>query len=265
MSTVESYLQGTPAWVDLLATDRKAAADFYGGLFAWKFRDVSGDTGDYALALLDGDPVAGIGEKPEAEPFSAMWTTYFAVTNADSAAIRISAAGGLLSMDPIVVTDGVTRLGRLSIAADPAGAIFGVWEAGSQPGAVRINEPGSLAWSEAMSHNATVVRRFYRAVFNWGYDQIGDGVTFDYTTASVAGRAVCGVMQIPQGTQAQLTSHWLTYFAVADTDAAAERVLELGGEVVSEPRDSQHGRFSLVQDPQGAMFAAIQLPPGAGD
>jgi hypothetical protein len=31
------YAPGTPAWVDMMTTDRVATMDFYGGLFGWDF------------------------------------------------------------------------------------------------------------------------------------------------------------------------------------------------------------------------------------
>ena len=56
----------------------------------------------------------------------------------------------------------------------------------------------------------------------------------------------------------ELPSHWMIYFSVADCDAAAAKATELGGSVKVPPTDIPPvGRFSVIQDPQGAVFSII--------
>ena len=57
---------GKVVWADLVTPDLEAAKRFYGGLFGWTFRDVAGDP-NYALALRDGEPLAGLFQKPLTE------------------------------------------------------------------------------------------------------------------------------------------------------------------------------------------------------
>lgn len=52
---------------------------------------------------------------------------------------------------------------------------------------------------------------------------------------------------------------WGTYFGVADTDSAADRVTSLGGTVVREPADSPFGRVAGVTDPAGLEFSIISV------
>jgi predicted enzyme related to lactoylglutathione lyase len=52
----------------------------------------------------------------------------------------------------------------------------------------------------------------------------------------------------------------MTYFEVADADAALARVVDLGGHVLRPARDSAHGRVATVSDPEGARFSLIQGP-----
>lgn len=55
-------------------------------------------------------------------------------------------------------------------------------------------------------------------------------------------------------------AHWLLHFTVASkigTDAAARRVLALGGRVDVDPYDTELGRIARVADPSGATFALI--------
>ena len=50
---------------------------------------------------------------------------------------------------------------------------------------------------------------------------------------------------------------WTVVFSVADTDACAAQVLELGGGVRRPAHDSPYGRLATVADPMGATFALI--------
>ena len=50
---------------------------------------------------------------------------------------------------------------------------------------------------------------------------------------------------------------WTLYFAVADTDAAAAQVTELGGTVVSPPTDTPFGRMAIAAGPFGEVFAVM--------
>jgi predicted enzyme related to lactoylglutathione lyase len=55
-------------------------------------------------------------------------------------------------------------------------------------------------------------------------------------------------------------AQWTLHFAVdprIGTDAAADRVLALGGEVDIDPYDTEFGRIARVRDPSGAAFALI--------
>ena len=52
-----------------------------------------------------------------------MWMTYLATADADATAAKIKGGGGQLVMEPMDVMDA----GRMAVAVDPAGAVFGVW------------------------------------------------------------------------------------------------------------------------------------------
>ena len=56
--------------------------------------------------------------------------------------------------------------------------------------------------------------------------------------------------------------HWLVYFAVRDCDGTTALAQSLGGSVRVPPTDIPGiGRFAILADPQGAVFAAIELRP----
>jgi predicted enzyme related to lactoylglutathione lyase len=56
---------------------------------------------------------------------------------------------------------------------------------------------------------------------------------------------------LPEGTP----SYWSVYFEVDDIDAVAERAQDLGGAVVTPPRDTPYGRLATLADTAGARFS----------
>jgi hypothetical protein len=60
--------------------------------------------------------------------------------------------------------------------------------------------------------------------------------------------------------------NWLVYFGVEDMASATGKVQEMGGGVLVPERQMPGGRFAVVQDPHGAVFAlwegSYDAPPG---
>ena len=51
----------------------------------------------------------------------------------------------------------------------------------------------------------------------------------------------------------------MPYFQVAGADASAAKAKELGGRIMVPPQDIPNtGRFAIVSDPQGAVFAIFK-------
>src|SRR5215207_6559380 len=120
MSERSDYPTGALCWVDTLAPDPHAAADFYGQLFGWRFDDPvpmpAPLRGDYLAARRDRRLVCGIGQGPDASP-AALWTTYVRVDGIDDALTRVTDSGGTLLMGPL----DARREGRLAVITDPTG------------------------------------------------------------------------------------------------------------------------------------------------
>lgn len=76
-------------------------------------------------------------------------------------------------------------------------------------------------------------------------------------------RHVAGCMPMGDQFPAAVPAHWLTYFAVADTDATVAQAQELGASVMAPPMDIDVGRMSILVDPAGAALGVIKLsnPP----
>ncbi|MFG2192069.1 VOC family protein [Streptomyces sp. NPDC048639] len=257
------YAPGTPCWIDLSAPEQQAALDFYRDLFGWQGEIGPPEYGGYANCELHGKSVAGImsaqpmGDQP---PPPTAWTTYFATADADATARAITENGGTVLFPP----DDVAALGRMAIAADPDGAVFGIWQAKEFPGAGIANEHGALIWSELATRDPDRARAFYPAALGIGIAPMEiEGVEGmdDYFGINAGGRTVGGMSVQGEDTPKEEPSHWLTYFAVDDTDSTVDALIKAGGQVVRPPFDMPAGRMSVVQDPQGAVFAVITPRP----
>ncbi|MGW4434582.1 VOC family protein [Streptomyces sp. NPDC004596] len=251
------YPTGMPCWVDLMAKDQQAALDFYRDLFGWQGRPGPAEFGGYAVCELNGRAVAGIGPAtaPEGAPEPpTVWTSYLASTDAQATQDAIVSAGGAV----LVPVMDVGPLGRMLIAADPQGAVFGVWQPGEFHGARVVNEAGALTWNELHTNDVPGATAFYREAFGIEIEPL-DG-TDSYWELRLGRRVVGGVTLLagdPPGTP----PHWLTYFAVDDVDSTVDALVKRNGTVLAPPFDTIAGRMTVVADPQGAPFAMIKPTP----
>ncbi|HYI23587.1 MAG TPA: VOC family protein [Candidatus Limnocylindrales bacterium] len=282
---------GVPAWIETNQPDPDAAAEFYSGLFGWRFDDRSVGTPGrrYLVATLDGDDVAAVGSLLPDDETGPAWNTYVDVEDVDAAAESVVSAGGRVIAGPADAGD----LGRVAACTDPAGATFRVLQPGALKGAAAVNAPGTWNFSELNTRDIEGARRFYKAVFGWEAEASGA----DLNAASVNGADAASLMVrlpgyadfleqfdpglrkrhaefgAPPGfsecvawilplTDETATPHWSVTFAVADTDDIVERVRRLGGSVVTEPIDVPPTRLAVVRDPAGAQFTVSAFNPG---
>lgn len=68
------------------------------------------------------------------------------------------------------------------------------------------------------------------------------------------GEAVAGVCHA-RGGNADLPAAWMIYITVEDLDRSIARCEELGGKVISGPRNAGEGRYCVIEDPAGAVAA----------
>ncbi len=251
-----SYVEGTPSWVELVTSDPEGARAFYGALFGWEF-DINPDpnTGNYTQAMLHGKRIAGMDGRPAPAGMPTVWTTYFATSDAEKVAERITEHGGSVQMAPMDVMD----YGRMAIGADPSGATFGLWQAGTHTGSQLVNEPGAFCWNELNTRDLDGAAAFYEGVLGVRFEDFptGEGgprYKVFHTAAGIAGGAMDVSDQLPA-----MPPFWSVYFDVEDANATVARVTELGGSVLFPVTDSPQGPVAGLTDPQGGAFSIIAL------
>jgi predicted enzyme related to lactoylglutathione lyase len=276
----DGYPAGVPCWIDTTQPDAEAAVAFYGELFGWELEDrmPAGSPERYFIATLDGRMVAAISSASgDAPGGAAAWNTYVAVESADSAAAAAEAAGGSVLMAPF----DVGPAGRMAALADPAGAEFRIWQAGTNRGAQIVNAPGAWNWSDLLTTDIEGAKTFYGAVFGWETDTLdfgagtstmirvpGYGATLaQHDTDMLERQEELGA---PAGFEDAIgwiepagdgPPRWRVTFSVADADDTAARTAQLGGEVLIEPHNVPYVRAALLKDPQGGVFAIGEFRP----
>jgi uncharacterized protein len=148
----------------------------------------------------------------------------------------------------------------MTILADPAGAVFGVWQPGEHRGAQVVNEPGAWAMSMLSSPDPEAARRFYGAVFGWESDDEFPGATMFRLPGYFGGEAS---QPVPRDVVAVMApgehAAWIPDFWVSDADGTAARAAELGGRTIAPPADNPAGRSAVLADPSGAVFTVSKV------
>jgi hypothetical protein len=118
---------------------------------------------------------------------------------------------------------------------------------------------GRFAWYELMTTDPAAAEAFYTEVVGW-QTQPFPGLEEPYTTWMSGPQPVGGLMALPEEAKAGgAPPNWLTYVAVESADATVARAQGLGARLEVGPRDIPAvGRFAVLADPQGAVFAILQ-------
>ena len=259
MARHTKYESGTPSWVDVASPNLDESRAFYGALFGWTGEPVpEPEASGYTVFMKDGAKVAGLGPLFDDSP--PVWSVYVTVADVDETVALTSTVAGQVLMGSMDVLDA----GRMAVIADPTGAPLSLWQPREHIGAEVRMEPGALCWVELNTREPDKAVPFFETLFGWKSQQVGGPVSeggpgFDYLMLQLGDTAVGGIITMDEKWPAEISPHWMVYFAVTDCDAAAAQVTELGGKVCVPPTDIPPGRFAVVNDTHGAVFTIIAL------
>ncbi|HYC89863.1 MAG TPA: VOC family protein [Thermoanaerobaculia bacterium] len=246
-----AHAPGTFCWIELGTSDAAGARAFYTQLFGWGVNEFPmGDMGTYYIFQKNGaDSAAMYQIGPQQEGMPPNWLSYVAVASADATTEKARSLGGTVINGPFDVYD----MGRMTVLQDPQGAMFAVWETKTHRGVGVRDETNTLCWNELQARDLDAAKKFYAPLFDWRLKE-----SPEYTEMHLGENAVGGML--PSQAPPEVPSYWLPYFAVDDCDASAAQAASLGGMLMVPPMDVPNvGRFAVIQDPQGAVFAIIKL------
>lgn len=257
MSIQTQHAAGTVSWVDLTTSKPEETRQFYSRLFGWTFEDQGPDYGHYHWVRKDGHVVAGfMPNSPEMSGVPSVWTVYYASDDAQADAARIRELGGQVMVEPMEVHG----LGHMLVAADPTGAVFGLWQPLAFQGSELVNEHGSMAWQEVGTRSPDRACAFYTTLFGARSEPL-PGVS--YHVLKKGELDIGGVFDMEGHSSPDDLAHWMPYFAVNDVQEAVTVAAASGGAVSVPPFGTPYGPVAVLTDPAGAVFTVVQLSTSA--
>lgn len=244
-------------WHDLMTTDVDKAVAFYTALFGWTVHDVemAREIGTYKMIRAAGEEQGGFVPLPPGDSQPPYWLCYATVEDVDAAAAKAVELGG---QAPEPGRD-IPGVGKFAVIVDPEGAVVSPYRPDQWPeeGSPGSGEPGTFVWHELLAADTEAEGRFFSEVFGWTVEPKDMGPLGVYHLLKRPDKPEIyagGMLTHPSG-----PSSWLPYVGVADADAIAVRIEELGGKVWVKPKDIPGvGRMVVAGDPQGALFAVLQ-------
>lgn len=242
-------------WYELLTDDPDGAQPFYKDVVGWGTSEWDGGAGPYTMWMNGETAVGGVMQLPEeAKAMGAPphWLAYVATPDVDETGRRAVELGATILNGPM----DIPSVGRISIIADPQGAVFAAFTPEAEaPGHEGPADVGEFSWHELITSNWEGAFDFYSALFGWEKtESIDMGEMGIYQMFGRNGLTLGGMfnksddMPQPPG--------WLYYTCVPDVDAAAERVKALGGSIVNGPMEVPGGdKIVQCMDRHGVAFA----------
>lgn len=251
-------IPGKLVWSDLFAEDIDGAKRFYSSLLGWTWRTFGSGVDEYHIAYTDDRPIAGLvyREARAESGAEAGWIVYASAADPGALEARVAAAGGRMLVSPIEVP----YRGTHAVYRDGEGALFGVLHSSTgDPGDYRA-EYGEWVWTHLFSRDVRAAADFYSELL--GYESLDIETTAepnDFVLAS-GGHARAGIGAIGPDAPEGARPAWVGFLRVANVDAAAGLVEELGGSVLMlRDLNTFEGRVAVVADAAGATFGLISL------
>ena len=203
MSDRSSYPAGTFSWAELATSDGEAAKPFYTAVFGWTYDDRPvGPDMVYSMAQLDGRSAAALFTSDQPPH----WNCYVTVDDVDAAAARAGELGATIVAEPF----DVMTAGRSAVFTDPAGATLCLWQAGENPGAGVVNEPGAMTWTDLVTADAEAAVHLLRGPVRLGVR--GARGRPGLPVIRNGGRPNGGIMPLPPEQAGSTPPNWMPYF-----------------------------------------------------
>ncbi len=119
-----------------------------------------------------------------------------------------------------------------------------------------VDVRGRFVWHELMTRDVSAAKAFYSKLVGWNAQPWAGDPTYTICLASPGPTA--GIFGITADFPAEMPAHWVSYIGTRDVDGTVAAAVRAGGSIVKEPQDLQGaGRFAVLKDPQGAVFAIL--------
>lgn len=250
---------GAPCWFELSSTEPDKSKQFYRQLFGWQNTDMDmGPMGVYSfLNNTNGSIGACCGLHPDQKAMGmpSCWGVYFAVDSCDDTTAKATQLGATVLAQPFDVSEH----GRMSVIADPTGAVFYLWQPKANGGGQFVMfEDHAVGWVELATRDSVRARDFYSQLLGWTYSDIPiPGAT--YSEISVGDTKYGGILPMSEH-WGDVPPHWGIYVMVPDVDSCVNLAKQIGGSNPMPAFDAPGvGRIAMIADPTGANCYIIKL------
>ena len=255
MPNFDQHPAGNFVWFELSTTGQSAAKQFYSSLLGWESQDMPmGPDMLYTMFRLNGRDTAGAYTMKAEERQMGIppnWLMYISVDNADATVATILEHGG----NPMSPAFDVPNVGRMAVIQDPAGAVFAIFQPGHHHGVRVYAEPGAFCWVDLQTPDRDRAAKFYGSVFGWEFTLGKDKDPNGYLHIKNHGEFIGGLPPSRHLTP-NVPPHWLAYIQSANCEAQTAKAAQLGAKVLVPTMAIEGtGNFSVIADPQGAVFA----------
>ncbi|MBT8144874.1 MAG: VOC family protein [Gammaproteobacteria bacterium] len=115
---------------------------------------------------------------------------------------------------------------------------------------------GRFSWYQVNATDAAAAREFYCDVAGWQAQDIAMQDGSNYIMLGTDHGPIGGIMSLPdEARKAGAPQHWLSYVTTPDIDATLMQARDHDAQVYVPPTELSDGRFAVLADPQGALFA----------
>ena len=252
---------GSPIWFELTTNDQDKAQDFYADVVGWKIAaSPSAEHGGYRIANApDGEGVAGLMTPPPGMDGMPGWVIYFAANEVDAMAEKVKQLGGKVHFGPM----DIPQIGRFATVSDPQGVVFQLMKGASPEDSQAFKQMagdagiGHAVWVELATPDPDAALAFYAKLFGWSKQgAMPMGAMGDYIFFGSSENDRPGAIMSSETTGAE--PKWMTYFQVADIDAAIAKIEAGGGKLLQGPDEIPGGSFSIkVTDAEGHQVGFV--------
>lgn len=124
-----------------------------------------------------------------------------------------------------------------------------------------LTTQGIFSWYELMTTDIEGAKKFYGEVLGWDFETSNDS-GMEYTLVKVEGKEVAGMFDRKYAmapNKEMIPPHWGNYVTVTEIESTVAKVSENGGNIIVPPTQiPKVGKFSVIQDPQGAVISFME-------
>ncbi len=250
--------RGRFVWYELSTSDPAAAQRFYTQIIGWGTQDFEETDSDavYTMWKNGETPVGGVWPLPAelaSQGVPPNWLPYISTDDVDETVAEATQLGGRVVLPP----KDIPNMGRFAMLADPQGAMFAIYRSAQDLPEPEFNpQIGEGSWLELTTTDHVAAFDFYSKLLGWEKQtemDMGGGAM--YLMYGRIGGPMLGGMWTWNKPEHTMPPNWMIYFKVASADETAERIKQLGGQILNGPMEVPGGdRVAQAMDPQGAAF-----------